>query len=78
MKEDDPVSTDGKNRWQEGIDSWIKENHSAADSQWYPPSELTGSNSNNIPDTPTPNVTATPTPSPTPGPTATPTPSPTP
>ncbi len=24
MKEDDPVSTDGKNRWQEGIDAWIK------------------------------------------------------
>lgn len=23
MKEEDPVSTDGKNRWQEGIDSWI-------------------------------------------------------
>lgn len=24
MKEDDPVSTDGKNRWQEGIEAWIK------------------------------------------------------
>lgn len=23
MKENDPVSTDGKNRWQEGIDGWI-------------------------------------------------------
>ena len=23
FKEDDPVSTDGRNRWQEGIDSWI-------------------------------------------------------
>jgi len=23
FKEDDPVSTDGKNRWQEGIDGWI-------------------------------------------------------
>jgi hypothetical protein len=23
FKEDDPVSKDGKNRWQEGIDSWI-------------------------------------------------------
>jgi 1A family penicillin-binding protein len=23
FKEDDPVSTDGKNRWQDGIDSWI-------------------------------------------------------
>lgn len=25
FKEDDPVSTDGKNRWQEGIDSWISQ-----------------------------------------------------
>ncbi len=23
VKEDDPVSTDGRNRWQEGIDSWV-------------------------------------------------------
>jgi len=23
FKEDDPVSTDGRNRWQEGIDSWL-------------------------------------------------------
>ena len=25
LKEDDPVSTDGKNRWQEGIDAWLAE-----------------------------------------------------
>ena len=25
FKENDPVSTDGKNRWQEGIDKWISE-----------------------------------------------------
>jgi len=25
FKEDDPVSTDGRNRWQEGIDGWINE-----------------------------------------------------
>lgn len=25
FKEDDPVSTDGKNRWQEGINTWINE-----------------------------------------------------
>ncbi len=25
FKEDDPVSTDGRNRWQEGIDSWINQ-----------------------------------------------------
>jgi len=40
VRESDPVSTDGQNRWQAGIDAWIKKNHSAADWQWYPPSEL--------------------------------------
>lgn len=53
IQENDPVSTDGQNRWQAGIDGWIKENHSAADAQWYPPSSaLTG--------TPTPSPTPTP------------------
>ncbi|MCL4353702.1 penicillin-binding protein [Patescibacteria group bacterium] len=37
--EDDPVSADGVNRWQEGIDAWVKESHSAADWQYYPPTE---------------------------------------
>jgi membrane carboxypeptidase/penicillin-binding protein PbpC len=27
FSENDPVSTDGKNRWQEGIDAWVQENH---------------------------------------------------
>ncbi len=40
VREDDPVSTDGQNRWQAGIDQWIKDNHSAADYQWYPPDDL--------------------------------------
>lgn len=40
VHEDDPVSTDGQNRWQAGIDQWIKDNHSAADYQWYPPSDI--------------------------------------
>jgi membrane carboxypeptidase/penicillin-binding protein len=37
LREDDPVSTDGKNRWQEGIDSWIAglENKD----KYYPPSD---------------------------------------
>ena len=38
--EDDPVSTDGVNRWQEGIDAWVKENYSAADWQYYPPTQV--------------------------------------
>lgn len=37
VHENDPVSTDGVSRWQQGIDAWIKETHSAADWQWYPP-----------------------------------------
>lgn len=56
VREDDPVSTDGQNRWQAGIDAWIKENHSAADQQWYPPDDLLkqlGQSSSNTP-TPTP------------------------
>ena len=33
----DPVSTDGKNRWQEGIDAWSQ---SQSDPKYKPPSEL--------------------------------------
>ncbi|MEP7166519.1 MAG: transglycosylase domain-containing protein [Candidatus Woesebacteria bacterium] len=36
LKEDDPVSTDGKNRWQEGIDSWIG---GQSDTRYHPPTE---------------------------------------
>lgn len=32
----DPVSTDGRNRWQEAIDEWVK----TQDSKYQPPSEL--------------------------------------
>lgn len=39
FSENDPVSGDGKNRWQEGIDTWIKQNHSAEDAEYYPPTE---------------------------------------
>lgn len=34
--EDDPVSTDGVNRWQEGIDEWLK---SLSDEKYHPPKE---------------------------------------
>jgi 1A family penicillin-binding protein len=34
LHEDDPVSGDGKNRWQEGIDAWI---NSQGDSKFKPP-----------------------------------------
>ncbi|MBI5465120.1 PBP1A family penicillin-binding protein, partial [Candidatus Gottesmanbacteria bacterium] len=36
LEEQDPVSTDGKNRWQEGIDAWLTAN---PDSKYHPPRE---------------------------------------
>lgn len=41
FREDDPVSQDGKNRWQEGITAWIEQNHKD-DEKYHPPSEITG------------------------------------
>lgn len=35
FKEDDPVSTDGRNRWQEGIDEWI--NQQSVKDIYFPP-----------------------------------------
>ena len=62
FKENDPISQDGKNRWQEGIDAWIKQNFAADHPEYYPPTDTStyqeGSNST---PTPTPN-TSTPTP----------------
>ncbi len=60
FRENDPVSTDGKNRWQEGIDAWINENYKD-DPLYHPPTE-----------TSTKTISNTPTPSPTPSPTPTP------
>lgn len=39
IKEEDPVSTDGKNRWQEAILNWI---NGQADSRYHPPTEFCG------------------------------------
>ncbi len=36
FKEKDPVSTDGRNRWQEGIDKWVA---AQSDPKYHPPSE---------------------------------------
>ncbi len=36
LKEEDPVSKDGVNRWQEGINAWIS---NQADQRYHPPSE---------------------------------------
>lgn len=65
FREDDPTSTpDGKNHWQEGIDSWINENHKD-DPLYHPPTEQS---TRIITDTPTPTPSPTPTLSPTPTP----------
>ncbi len=87
FKESDPISTDGKNRWQDGINAWIQQNHKT-DQLWNPPADLVNStadtttwapasqNANQItsaPGTPTPTPNgATPTPQPTDTPTPTP------
>lgn len=65
LSENDPISTDGKNRWQEGINEWLNENHKD-DPLYRPPTEKST------------RIVLDPTPTPTPGPTATPTPSPAP
>lgn len=72
FKESDPISADGKNRWQEGIDAWIKEHYAADKPEYYPPTETSdykyGNSSSSSPTT-TPSPTITPpseTPTPTP------------
>jgi len=40
FKEDDPVSTDGVNRWQEGINQWLA---GQTDLRYHPPTEYCGS-----------------------------------
>lgn len=37
--EKDPVSVDGRNRWQEGINAWIEQNHKGEE-RYNPPEEL--------------------------------------
>lgn len=65
--ESDPVSIDGKNRWQEGIDAWVNENHKD-DSLYHAPTETS---SRVVQDTPTPTPTLAQTPTPTSSPTPT-------
>lgn len=63
FKENDPVSTDGKNRWQEGIDAWINQFHKG-DERYNPPDELKNpkKDENKPVDTPSAAVTPSPTP----------------
>jgi 1A family penicillin-binding protein len=39
FREDDPVSGDGKNRWQDGIQAWIEERHKD-DPKYHPPGDI--------------------------------------
>lgn len=89
FKESDPISTDGKNRWQDGINAWIQQYHKN-DQMWNPPPDLVAKTADTTtwaPPSETPNqITSaqeTPTPmptgaTPTPQPTDTPVPTPTP
>ena len=54
LTEKDPVSTDGQNRWQAGIDAWIAQYHKDEE-RYNPPGELKNKNQEGSPtDTPTP------------------------
>lgn len=55
FSEKDPVSSDGKNRWQEGIDSWVNDNYKD-DPLYHPPTET----STKVISSPTPTPTPTP------------------
>lgn len=56
FKENDPVSTDGVNRWQQGIDDWVNQNY-PNDPLYHPPTQTSSV------------VVGSPTPSPSPSPT---------
>ncbi len=60
IRESDPVSTDGKNLWQEGIDKWIEQNHKD-DSLYHPPGEVINPPTETS-ESPTPSPTISPTP----------------
>ena len=68
FKENDPISTDGKNRWQEGIDAWLRKTYAADRPEFYPPTETSDFQPNLSTPTPTeiPSATLTPTQTPTP------------
>ncbi len=62
LREDDPVSTDGVNRWQAGIDAWIEQFHKD-DPLYHPGGDVTESKKKeDKKDESTPTPTATPAP----------------
>ncbi len=60
--ESDPISTDGKNRWQEAIDAWVRETYKDDGLYKLP----TDKSDKVVSDSPTPTPTGSPTPTPTP------------
>jgi len=71
FSESDPISQDGKNRWQEGINSWL-EGQYQGDEKYHPPKETSDYKYDQPTPTPTPisfvtpDISPTLTPSPTP------------
>ncbi len=59
--EEDPVSKDGKNRWQEAIDAWVNEKYKD-DPKYKRPTEKSNYHYDNSNPTPTPTPSPTPTP----------------
>lgn len=47
ISESDPVSETGKNRWQEAINTWLRENRKD-DKAWNPPTETSDANLNSV------------------------------
>jgi membrane carboxypeptidase/penicillin-binding protein PbpC len=45
FKENDPLSIDGKNRWQEGIDNWVKDQ---GDPKFHPPTDTSDSSAEDV------------------------------
>lgn len=45
ITENDPISADGKNRWQEGIDNWMKEQK---DDKYHAPTEVSDTSSDSV------------------------------
>ncbi|OGH40361.1 MAG: hypothetical protein A3B41_01835 [Candidatus Levybacteria bacterium RIFCSPLOWO2_01_FULL_37_26] len=75
FREDDPVSQDGKNRWQEGINAWL-EGQYQGDEKYHPPKETSDyvrpKETPTPISSPTPEIMLTPTPTPSSTPTSTP------
>ena len=71
FREDDPVSTDGKNRWQEGINTWLAGQY-PGDEKYHPPTETSDYQPSESSSSPTPTENQSPTVTPVLTPTPTP------